>query len=86
MNAAWSKAYQRLQQILPWTLMLWFSLALILALVPDSLPTPAGANLMFGVWMGILIPVLVHTGARGFFTKLLPAFLIQHNHSDSSAH
>lgn len=86
MNATWAQSYRRLQQIMPWTLALWFGLALVLALVPDGLPTPAGASLMFGIWMAILMPVLVHTGARSFFTTLLPSFLFHHTHSDSGAH
>lgn len=80
MNADLACAYKRLQQITPWTLVLWFGVALLDSALGTALPMPDNISIMFGVWLAALMPILIHTGARGFFAALLPHFL-RHDHS-----
>ena len=81
MNADLASAYRRVQQIAPWTLVLWFGVTLLGTIEPALLPLPERISLLFIVWLGALVPILVHTGARGFFAALLPRFILKHNHS-----
>lgn len=82
MNADWGSAYKRMQQILPWTLVLWIVSALISMLWPETLPIPSSVTALFGLWMVILAPVMVHTGARAFFSTLFPAAMTRrHSHA-----
>lgn len=79
MNAGWRSAYRRVQQVTPWTLLLWTVAAMFAVTWPEALPMPASANILFVVWLAILAGVLIHTGARGFFSRLLPSAML-HNH------
>ena len=81
MNASWACSYKRVQQVMPWTLLLWIGSALFAMLWPQVLPIPADVNVLYLLWMAILATVLTHTGARGFFGGLLPASLAKHGHA-----
>lgn len=81
MNATWACAYKRIQQVMPWTLLLWIGCALFAMLWPQVLPIPADVNALYMLWMAILATVLTHTGARSFFGMLVPASLGKHSHN-----
>lgn len=79
MASTWSRAYRRVQQVAPWTVLIWIASAVASMLWPSVLPLPPGVSLLFAVWMAVLIPVIIHTGARAFFSSLLPtSFSHQH--------
>lgn len=80
MNADLASAYRRLQQIAPWTLVLWFGVTLADNIIPTALPMPEDISALFILWLGALIPILVHTGARNFFAALIPRFILRHDH------
>lgn len=85
MNADMACAYRRMQQIMPWTLVLWIVTALFAMLWPALLPMPVDVTLLFMVWMAILAPVIVHTGARAFFGTIFPASMThRHSHAHTS--
>ena len=81
MNADLASAYRRLQQVAPWTLVLWFGVTLIDNIIPVTLPLPESVSVLFILWLGTLVPILVHTGARSFFAALLPRFILKHDHN-----
>lgn len=84
MNATWMRAYARVQQVMPWTLVLWIVVALVAMLWPALLPLPMSVTVLFGLWMVFLTPVIVHTGARTFFGGIFPAALSRtHSHAHS---
>lgn len=86
MNANLSSAYRRLQQVTPWTLALWFAVALTDNVIPGILPMPSGISPLFVLWIAALVPILIHTGARSFFAALLPSFMMKHTHSHTHSH
>lgn len=85
MNATWLQAYERVQQIMPWTLVLWIVSAVAAILWPTLLPVPMNITLLFLLWMIILAPVMIHTGARTFFGTIFPTALArEHSHAHGS--
>ncbi len=80
MNANWACAYKRLQYIVPWTMVLWIVTALFAMLWPEMLPIPGVVTILFVIWMAIMVPVMVHTGARAFFSTIFPTSMVRHNH------
>ncbi len=81
MHADWVRAYKRVQQVMPWTLVLWMVLAFASMLKPEFLPLPVSISLLFMVWMALLTPVMIHTGARSFFGRIFPSALAGHSHA-----
>jgi len=81
MNTSWANAYRRVQQVMPWTLVLWIASALFAMLWPQVLPIPASVNALYILWMAILAVVLTHTGARSFFGMLVPTATAKHSHA-----
>lgn len=77
-----SSAYRNLQAVVPWTLVIWLGVCIAGVLYPDTLPVPEGGTILMGVWLFISAAVLIHTGARSFFSVLMPRFVI-HKHSHS---
>jgi len=78
-------AYQTLRRIAPWTLVVWFGMTVVAELLPYEIPTPSGGQIMFTLWLAIICAVLVHTGARVFFSQLLPT-MQGHKHSHGHSH
>ncbi len=72
--------YALLQRVAPWSLASWLVVALLAELVHAELPAPLGGHLMFGIWLISICSILVHTGARAFFSVLMPRFG-RHRHS-----
>lgn len=83
MASTWQRAYVRVQQVMPWTLIFWVVAALASMLWPDVLPLPTDISLLFWVWITMMIPVLIQTGARTFFGAVFPSV---QNQSHSHAH
>lgn len=83
MASTWQRAYRRVQQIMPWTLVVWVITALAAMLWSNTLPLPTEISLLFWVWMSMMIPVLIHTGARAFFGSVIPS---AHRHEHSHVH
>lgn len=81
-GGSFADAYKTIQRLAPLTLMLWLGLTIVAELVPFDIPTPMGGHLMFGLWIGIICFVMIQSGARMFFSHLLPKFR-SHNHSHS---
>lgn len=77
-----ASSYTRLQAVTPWTLVIWLGAAVIAVLDPDFLPVPEEGNMLLSLWLLITCSVLIHTGARSFFSVLMPKFL-GHKHSHS---
>lgn len=78
-NGGLGQAYRQLRAISPWTLATWLVVSLAINIWPSLLPMPGEAGVLFYLWMIIVIPVLIHTGARSFFSALLPQTLL-HSH------
>jgi hypothetical protein len=76
-------AYAAVQKTAPWTLAAWLALAIITELLPSLVPTPSGGNILLAIWLILLSAVLIHTGARVFFSALLPG---AGNHKHSHSH
>lgn len=72
--------YALLQKIAPWTLVAWLATALGAEIVHAEVPAPVGGHVMFGIWITAVCTILVHTGARAFFSVLMPRFG-RHRHS-----
>ena len=86
MNATWTAAYQRVQQIMPWTMVLWVVVALAAMLWPDLLPLPMEVTLLFILWLLVLAPAIIHMGARAFVGAIFPAALTRnHDHAHKNA-
>ena len=85
MNATWSNAYLRMQQIMPWTMVLWVIAALAAMLWPNLLPLPMEISLLFVVWMLTLAPMTIHMGARAFIGVIFPAALKGHKHAHENS-
>lgn len=79
-HAGLPQAYRQLKVISPWTLALWLGISLGVNIWPNLLPMPEGAGILFFVWMAVLLPVLIHTGARGFFSALVPQTMLRPHH------
>lgn len=77
-----TSAYKSLQYVTPWTLFLWLMGAVISVLYPGLIPIPVKGNLLLAFWLIITAGVLIHTGARAFFSVLMPKFAT-HKHSHS---
>lgn len=75
-------AYSAVQRIMPWTLAGWIAVTIVGVLQPDLMPAPSGGHLMLAFWLVLLSVTLVHTGARSFFSVLMPRFPA-HSHSHS---
>lgn len=76
-----AKAYARLQKAAPWTLAVWLAATVIAELAPLDIPAPDGGGLMFGLWLAVICAILIHTGARAFFSVLMPrAMAHSHEH------
>ncbi|TNE67077.1 MAG: hypothetical protein EP335_01740 [Alphaproteobacteria bacterium] len=79
--------YKGLQRTAPWTVALWFVAALTVELLPFDLMMPSGGALLFYIWLAIVAAILVQTGARAFFSGLLPRMrLHDHQHSHGHSH
>ncbi|MEX0298226.1 MAG: hypothetical protein AB3N28_04100 [Kordiimonas sp.] len=77
-----ASAYRNLQTVTPWTLVIWLAAAVIAVLEPDLLPAPEGGDILLTIWLVVTAAVLIHTGARSFFSVLMPKFLVhKHEHS-----
>lgn len=77
-------AYKRLQAVTPWTLVVWLAAAVVAVLKPDLLPVPEGGDMLLGIWLVMTSAVLIHTGARSFFSVLMPKFsMFKHHHTHS---
>ena len=75
-----ASAYRYVQTAAPWSLVLWLGVSVLEILMPGLLPVPADGQLLFGTWLLIASLVLVHTGARAFFSVFMPRFK-HHKHS-----
>jgi len=75
-------AYGAVQKIMPWTLALWLVATVAAELMPSLMPAPESGNILLVVWLILVSLILVHTGARSFFSVLLPRFA-SHSHSHS---
>lgn len=76
-----SAAYKSVQSAVPWTLALWLGATVTEILSPELLPVPKNGQILFAVWLAVVSGVLVHTGARVFFSGFLPKFMHHtHNH------
>ncbi|NVJ98810.1 MAG: hypothetical protein HWE25_11695 [Alphaproteobacteria bacterium] len=84
-GASLKEIYAALQNVAPWTLALWFAATVVAELLPMDIPAPKGGQVLFGIWLASTSLVLVHTGARAFFSTLLPRFAL-HKHSHDHSH
>lgn len=84
-GASLPEIYRTVQTVAPWTLAIWFAATVVAEILPMDIPAPTGGHVMFGIWLGITCLVLVHTGARAFFSSLLPRFVL-HKHSHNHSH
>jgi len=75
-------AYKAVQFITPWTLAVWLSIAIAAEIFPALVPAPEGGELLFFVWLSVVSLILVQTGARSFFSVLVPR-MAKHKHSHS---
>lgn len=75
-------AYSFAQKVTPWTLAFWLAVTVAAELAPSLIPAPENGNLLLAVWLIVMSVILVHTGARSFFSALLPGFA-SHRHSHS---
>lgn len=82
MGSNWKRAYNRVQKVMPWTLVFWVFSAMASMLWPDMLPLPGEISLLFWLWVAMMVPVLIHTGARAFFGAVFPS---AHNHDHAHA-
>lgn len=73
-------AYRSLQAVTPWTLVIWLGTVAMAVLNPSLLPVPEEGDVMLTVWLLITAAILIHTGARSFFSVLMPKFVL-HKHS-----
>ncbi len=78
-----SRAYKALQHITPWTLMIWLLGGLAAEIMPSLLPEPQSGEILLFIWLAIIAVIMVHTGARAFFSVLMPAL---HSHSHHHSH
>ena len=74
-----TSAYNSLQTVTPWTLVIWLAAAVFAVLSPGSLPVPEQGDILLTIWLIITAAVLIHTGARSFFSVLMPKF-VSHKH------
>lgn len=75
-----ASAYKSLQAVTPWTLVVWLGAAVLAVLSPDLLPVPEQGDMLLGIWLVITAAVLIHTGARSFFSVLMPKFIAHKHH------
>ncbi|MFC3052267.1 ZIP family metal transporter [Kordiimonas pumila] len=75
--------YASLQRATPWTLVIWLAFTIKMALFPMyEFPIIGGGMVAFYLWLGIMCCILVHSGARNFFSVLMPSINThKHNHS-----
>ncbi len=78
-------AYASARRLAPWTLVAWFVMTIAAELSPYEIPAPKGGHIMFGLWLGIICFILIHSGARIFFSQLLPKGKL-HRHSHGHSH
>ncbi|UTW58684.1 hypothetical protein KFE96_17995 [Kordiimonas sp. SCSIO 12603] len=79
------KSYEAVQAVAPWTVLLWLCLGILAALFPEVLPMAEHGEILFAIWLIALSAIIVHTGARAFFSVLMPSF-VMHKHSHSHSH
>ncbi|MCJ9428214.1 ZIP family metal transporter [Kordiimonas marina] len=77
--------YHGLQKIAPWTVALWIAAAFVVELLPFDVKLPSGGYVLFSLWLACVCAILIHTGARKFFSVLLPTVHI-HHHGHSHSH
>ncbi|WP_417458571.1 hypothetical protein [Kordiimonas sp.] len=73
-------ALMSLKKAAPWTVLLWLTGTIIAELSPIGTIAPEGSLPLFIAWALTVSIILVHMGARAFFSSLMPR-LRQHRHS-----
>ena len=78
-------SYGMVKRVAPWTVLFWLVTAVFVELSPYALPSPSGGFILFAIWLTAAALVLVHMGARAFFTTLMPRYRT-HKHSHGHSH
>ncbi len=78
-------SFNILKRVAPWTVLFWLVTAVFVELSPYALPSPSGGFLLFAIWLAAVTLVLIHMGARAFFTTLMPRYRA-HKHSHGHSH
>ncbi|WP_417450124.1 hypothetical protein [Kordiimonas sp.] len=74
-----------LKKVAPWTLLFWLAATVLVELSPLTVPGAGGGWLLFALWLIIVSGLIIHMGARAFFTTLMPRYAA-HKHSHGHSH
>jgi hypothetical protein len=80
-----AQSYLSLKRVAPWTVLFWLVTAVFVELSPFALPSPSGGMILFAIWLAAVSAILIHMGARAFFTTLMPRYR-GHKHSHGHSH
>ena len=69
-----------LKKVAPWTMLFWLAATILVEVSPFGIPAPKGGMFLFITWLLAVTGLLLHMGARAFFSGLLPRFTV-HRHS-----